>query len=105
MHRPVHPMIPRITIIMYIFCSVVNLCPRMDDKINKSGKLGKLPITSAIRQIIISTTPPKYPAKPPNITPSMVLISTATAPTVMVVRPPWMIRVSMSRPNSSVPSR
>ena len=53
----------------------------------------------------ISTQPRKYPAITPSAVPSTSDTQIEVKATSSEMREPWMIRLRMSRPNSSVPSR
>ena len=58
---------------------------------------------SSTRMIAASASPPAKPPRSPSGTPTIPPISTATAPVRSEMRAPWITRLRMSRPNSSVP--
>ena len=58
----------------------------------------------AIREMIASAQPLRYPAINPSVAPITVLIATAATATASDTLPPTSTRVSVSRPNLSVPS-
>ena len=59
---------------------------------------------SSTRMIAASVSPPAKPPRRPSGTPTVPPMSTATAPVRREMRAPWMTRLRMSRPNSSVPN-
>ena len=95
---------PSTTMIRYMRCVGSSLVPMTAERIIANGMNGRPPTISAIRMMMMSRWPPKYPARPPKSTPRMVAMTTEIAPTVIVTRPPLTMRVSMSRPRLSVPS-
>ena len=52
-----------------------------------------------------SVRPPTKPATIPIMTPSRIVITVARSPITIEMRAPWTVRLSMSRPASSVPRR
>ena len=97
--------IPRITMIRAILALSVILFPIIDVKIIAIGRNGRHATISVIRCNTISTQPPKKPDTPPTMIPMIVEMITEIAPIVMVIRPPFKIRVNTSRPSSSLPNR
>ena len=70
-----------------------------------SSRAGIDSTTSTIRMMAISTQPRKYPAITPSAVPSTNDTQTEVKATSSETRDPWMMRLRMSRPSSSVPSR
>ena len=64
---------------------------------------GEASIASTSRPMIISVLPPANPASNPIGTPTPVAIVTEITPAVRLARAPQIIRLSTSRPFSSVP--
>ena len=58
---------------------------------------------SSTRMIATSGSPPANPPRRPSGTPTVAPMSTATRPVRSEMRAPWITRLRMSRPNSSVP--
>ena len=76
-------------------------------KINSSssGSCGRLRNRSVSHISNESTQPRAMPAMAPMITPTVMAISIAARPTARLMRPPYSMRASRSRPRSSVPNR
>src|SRR5499433_1185824 len=73
--------------------------------ISASKSVGKAMSMSEPRMMSISTRPPVTPATMPSGTPRAKANATETSPTSSETRAPQMMRLSRSRPNSSVPKR
>src|SRR3954467_9979113 len=61
--------------------------------------------TSARRESIVSTTPPKKPARRPTTSPIVRANPLATTPTNREVRAPYIVRTKRSRPAESAPNQ
>ena len=85
--------------------SFTNEPPRAATIIRARSNVGKAMSISVRRMISIATLPPRNPAVIPNGTPSAKPTTTAARPTCKETRAPQIIRLSRSRPNSSVPRR
>ncbi|MBP1706262.1 MAG: hypothetical protein H6Q36_2001 [Chloroflexi bacterium] len=60
----------------------------------------------SVRRIrAVSTQPPTKPEKTPMTTPIRTVMRVASSPIIIDTLAPWMVRLRMSRPISSVPSR
>src|SRR6266446_5270595 len=73
--------------------------------ISASNSVGNAMSMSAHRMMRVSTLPPRTPARMPSGTPSTKPKTTEARPTSSETRAPQMMRLKMSRPNSSVPRR
>ena len=60
---------------------------------------------SISRAMPVSIQPRKYPAMAPTMVPNVIEIATEMKPIDNEIRAPYRIRLKMSRPNLSVPSR
>src|SRR5262245_35999932 len=60
---------------------------------------------SSTRMIMVSVSPPRYPAMRPSGTPRAAAVPIEITPTRTETDAPWTIRLRMSRPRSSVPRR
>ncbi len=70
---------------------------------SSSGSCGRLRNRSVTHISAASTQPRAMPATAPMSTPTVMAISIAARPTARLMRPPYSMRASMSRPRSSVP--
>src|SRR6266849_9785783 len=70
-----------------------------------SSRVGNAISMSALRMMAVSRAPPRVPARMPSGTPTRKPQNTEARPTCSETRAPQMMRLRMSRPNSSVPSR
>ena len=70
-----------------------------------SRMAGKANSTSMLRMMTASDQPPKNPAISPDTPPATSAKVTEMSPTSSEIWAPYMMRLRMSRPNSSVPSR
>ena len=66
---------------------------------------GKASRPSVVRIIMVSVSLPKYPLTTPIGTPNTTAMAVEAKPTYSETRDPWMIRLKMSLPISSVPSQ
>ena len=66
---------------------------------------GMASIMSMTRMMMVSTTPPLYPAMAPSVTPMESEIATESRPTVSEIWLPTRMRHRMSRPCWSVPNQ
>ena len=69
-----------------------------------STSVGNDRITSMPRIMRSSTRPPRKPASSPSGSPTVSATATVNSPACSETRLPWMTRLRMSRPMSSVPS-
>ena len=72
-------------------------------KISMMGKPGRHIKISQILIMILSIAPPKYPDKPPKITPKSVIANTDKKLIASEILPPTISRASTSRAFLSVP--
>jgi len=84
--------------------SFVSVPPSAVTMMSASSRVGKAISMSAHRMMAVSTAPPRVPAKMPSGTPTRKPQNTEARPTCSETRAPQMMRLRMSRPNSSVPS-
>ena len=61
--------------------------------------------TSAVRDRIVSTMPPKKPASRPTTSPIKTANPDATTPTNSEIRAPYIVRTNRSRPEASAPNQ
>ena len=71
---------------------------------SSSGSCGRLRNRSVTHINAASTHPRAMPATAPMTTPTVMAISIAASPTARLMRPPYSMRASRSRPRSSVPN-
>ncbi len=74
-------------------------------RISASTIVGRTRKKSDTRMRKPSTAPPTNPATIPTRVPITIVTSVARSPIVIEIRAPWTVRLSMSRPSSSVPNR
>ena len=77
---------------------------RIEDVINRIGRVGIESRNSTVREMSVSDQPPKKPAIAPRRTPNVSETMTTTNAMVSETRAPYRTRVNRSRPRWSTPS-